>query len=323
MAEPAEIPQLRLVTVAYHSSRQIKSLLESLQTATRHRVQAVVVDNSEEADADLPQICAEYGAAYFPRPDNPGFGAASNYGAGVPIAGQAAEPWVVFANPDLRFLSGSLDSLLAEAQAHPEAAVIGPALVDETGKRYPTGRSFPYFSVGIGHAVLGRVWPGNPWTQAYWGTAWRGHETCQVDWVSGACQMLRRTDWQILCGYDRHFFMYFEDTDLCLKAARKLGKTTLLAAGVEAVHTQGASTGNVTVGAGASCARHNPNDPQTPPGSPDQQARNKPNLRALRAHHESALIFLRHLYPQAYWRPLLALIGWGLRLRLAILLRRR
>ena len=88
---------------------------------------------------------------------------------------------------------------------------------------------------------------------------------------------------------------------------------------------------SVTAGTGTSCIRRNAIDAQTPlDGSnsrntfstPNPPVRSTPNLRALRAHHESTLIFLRHLYPQIYWRPLLALIGLGLKLRLAILRRK-
>ncbi|WP_347565917.1 glycosyltransferase family 2 protein [Mobiluncus mulieris] len=324
-------PEIRVVCVAYHSATQVRNLLESLPAATHRRVQAVVVDNSEAPDAELQQICKTAGAAYVSRPDNPGFGVASNLGVALRVNGVASEPWVVLANPDLRFLPDSLDALLDTAAAHPQAAVVGPALVDQSGTRYPTGRSFPYFSVGIGHALFGWWWPGNPWTQAYWGRAWRGNENCTVDWVSGACQVWRRADWRALHGFDPSFFMYFEDADLCLKARRRLGKTALLAAGVAVIHDQGASTGNVTAGTGTSCIRRNASDAQTPlDGSnsrntfstPNPPVRSTPNPRALRAHHESTLIFLRHLYPQIYWRPLLALIGLGLKLRLAILRRK-
>lgn len=331
---PPASPEIRLVSVAYHSTPQLRGLLESLSSATHRRVQVVVVDNSETPEATLAQTCKDAGATYVSRPDNPGFGVSSNLGVALHINGTATEPWVVLANPDLRFLPGSLDALLDVAAAHPQAAVVGPALIDQFGTRYPTGRSFPYFSVGIGHALLGRIWPGNPWTQAYWGTAWRRHETSTVDWVSGACQVWRRTDWQALRGFDSSFFMYFEDTDICLKAKRRLGKTALLAAGVEVEHLQGTSTGNVTAGTGSSCTRKTVSSQQTPPdslrGNPDSPDNTSctasrtsatPNPRALRAHHESALRFLRHLYPQAYWRPLLLLIGMGLRLRLAIVSR--
>lgn len=341
MTESPQIPQIRLVTVSYYSAEQVKGLLESLGTATRRRVSVVVVDNSEQPEAELSRICSDFGANLVSCPSNPGFGVASNRGAILPVAGRAAEPWLVFANPDLRFLPGTLDALVDVALKHPQAAVFGPALVDETGKRYPTGRTFPYFSVGIGHAVLGRIWPGNPFTRRYWGTAWRGKLTAKVDWVSGACQLWRREDWQALHGFDSSFFMYFEDMDLCLKARRKLGKTAMLVAGTEVVHLQGSTTGNVTSGTGGTGTGHlafvgdknsvdkvrgeEKPEPKTikPETTKPERAKIVPNPKALRAHHESALIFLHHLYPQAGWKPILALIGIGLRLRYALLSRRR
>ena len=67
-----------------------------------------------------------------------------------------------------------------------------------------------------------------------------------------------------------------------------------------AIHEQGATTGNKTLGAGQ-----------------------KRNLRVLQAHHDSARIFLDRLYVnQPFALPLLILISWGLRLRYRVLARR-
>lgn len=302
MTESAAPPQIRVVTVSYQSSDGVRQLLESLRGATNRSLQAVVVDNAEAPDVALQKICEKYGADYISRPDNPGFGVSSNLGA------RGAEPWVVMANPDLQFTPASLDALIDAAETHPQAAIVGPALVDGSGNRYPTGRSFPYFSIGIGHALFARIWPENPWTARYWGSAWRGQGDTEVDWLSGACLVVRREDWEAMGGFDERFFMYFEDADLGLKARRKLGKTSLLVAGVEVIHQQGASTGNLTAGTAA-------------PAGTSASAGSKLNTRVLRAHHESASLFLRHLYPQPHWRPILALINLGLQLRLYLLLR--
>lgn len=312
MTKSASTSPIRLVTVAYQSTPAVKALLESLREATRRPLHVVVVDNSESPDEELRQICEDFEARYVSRPDNPGFGVSSNLGA------QGEEPWVVLANPDLRFLPGTLDALIDAAESHPEVAIVGPALVDEGGNRYPNGRSFPYFSIGIGHALFSRFWPGNPWTARYWGSSWRGNRNAKVDWLSGACLVLRRRDWEALRGFDERFFMYFEDTDLGLKARRKLGKGSLLVAGTQVVHQQGASTGNLTAGTGDKNVLRSEDSAKT---LAKKTSSPHPNPRALCAHHESAALFLCHLYPQPYWRPVLALIALGLRLRLALQLR--
>lgn len=289
-----EAAEICVATVAYRSGEEIVDFLKSLKTATKRSVRVVVVDNSEQPDPIVIQACASFQARYLSRPDNPGFGVSSNLG----LQG-GTEPWVVLANPDLRFTEGCLDALISAALAHPEAAIFGPALRDESGKRYPTGRSFPSFSLGIGHALLGRVWPKNPWTRRYWGSAWQGRKTVKVDWVSGACLLVRRADWEALGGFDEGYFMYFEDTDLAWQAARRLHRGAALVGGVEVIHEQGATTGEKTLGA----------------------ARGKINPKTARAHHESALRFLRKLYPKARYRPLLALVALGLKLRLRLLTR--
>lgn len=292
---PEGAAALRVVTVAYRSGGTIRGLLQSLESATNLPIHTVVVDNSETADLEVMAACKDFGAEYRSLPSNPGFGKANNFGADF----GGPEPWILFANPDLRLPPGSVDALLKAAKAHPQSGVIGPALVDETGKRYPTGRSFPYLSRGIGHALFGRVWPGNPWTRDYWGNAWKGKDTDEVDWVSGACILMRREDFEQLGGFDPAYFMYFEDMDLAWRDYRESGRRALLVGSVEAVHLQGATTGNKTL-----------------------ETNKKPNLKALRAHHESAGIFLDRLYGNNPWMlPVLILIKQGLKLRYRLLAR--
>lgn len=288
-------PAIRVVTVAYHCGEGIRGLLQSLPEASHQAIHVVVVDNSENCDTTVAALCQEFGAEYRSLPDNPGFGAGNNFGSDF----GGSEPWLLFANPDLRLTPGAVDTLIAAAESHPAAAIIGPALVDETGTRYPTGRSFPYISIGIGHALLGRVWQGNPWTRRYWGSSWRGTDAVEVDWVSGACILIRRSDWEQLGGFDPAYFMYFEDVDLAWRARRFLGRGALFVGNAVAIHEQGATTGNKTLGAGQ-----------------------KRNLRVLQAHHDSARIFLDRLYVnQPCALPLLMLISWGLRLRYRVLAR--
>lgn len=289
-------PSVRVVTVAYRCGEGIRGLLQSLLEASHQAIHTVVVDNSENCDTAVAALCQEFGAEYRSLPNNPGFGAGNNFGSDF----GGSEPWLLFANPDLRLTPGVVDALIAAAQAHPEAALIGPVLVDETGTRYPTGRSFPYISIGIGHALLGRIWPGNPWTRRYWGSSWQRTDTAEVDWVSGACILIRRADWEQLGGFDPAYFMYFEDMDLAWRARRFLGRGALFVGSAVAIHEQGATTGNKTLGAGQ-----------------------KRNLRVLQAHHDSARIFLDRLYVnQPLALPLLMLISWGLRLRYRVLARR-
>ena len=62
----------------------------------------------------------------------------------------------------------------------------------------------------------------------------------QVDWVSGACMVIRRADLDAVGGLDERYFMYNEDVDLCVEM-RKRGRITLYIAGAEVLHYRGKS----------------------------------------------------------------------------------
>ena len=61
-----------------------------------------------------------------------------------------------------------------------------------------------------------------------------------MDWVSGACLVIRRADLEAVGLLDERYFMYTEDVDLCV-AMRKRGRTVLYIAGAEVLHFRGRS----------------------------------------------------------------------------------
>ena len=62
----------------------------------------------------------------------------------------------------------------------------------------------------------------------------------QVDWVSGACLLIRRSDLEAVRLLDERFFMYAEDVDLCA-AVRARGRIVLFTPDAEVVHLRGRS----------------------------------------------------------------------------------
>ena len=59
-----------------------------------------------------------------------------------------------------------------------------------------------------------------------------------VDWVSGACLLIRRKELDEVGGFDPRFFMYAEDVDLCA-AVRARGRSVLFSAEPQVVHLRG------------------------------------------------------------------------------------
>jgi N-acetylglucosaminyl-diphospho-decaprenol L-rhamnosyltransferase len=275
-------PTLAVVVVSYRSTDVLTAFLSSLEHSTVVPSQLVIVDNSPTVmdtptSAVLPQISVIH------RPDNPGYGSAVNIG--VDALSDECE-WAVICNPDIVVHPDTLEFLLAVGRSQREAGALGPAISNDDGSLYPSARALPSLGVGIGHALLGIVWPTNPWTVAYRGD-YRSDQVRKSGWLSGSFQLVRRDAFRTIGGFDGGYFMFFEDVDLGWRLG-EAGYTNLYVPQARATHLGGHST---------------------------KQSHNA----MIRAHHDSAMRFITKRYPGVLWWPVRALIGLGLSARERIL----
>ena len=225
------------VVVNYNAGAALTACVASLRAAGVAEI--VVVDNGS-SDGSLATLAAGDEEARIVRAGrNLGYGTAVNRGAEL-----LAEPFVLVLNPDIVIDPGAVDVLGGVLEAEPDVAVVGPSIHEPGGALYPSARSFPSFTVGAGHALVGLFWPGNPWTRSYRGAsapdgaaAPRARES---DWVSGACCLVRREAFETVGGFDEGYFMYVEDLDLCWRL-RRAGWRVLYEPAAVAVHDQGLS----------------------------------------------------------------------------------
>jgi N-acetylglucosaminyl-diphospho-decaprenol L-rhamnosyltransferase len=276
------LDSLGLVVVSYRSSDELQNFLSSLSHSSVVPGEIVVVDNSPE-QSEIPAITGLPRVSVIHRADNPGYGAAANIG--VARLSESCE-WVVVCNPDIVVGPDTLRAIIGEAQSRAKAGSLGPAITNEDGSLYPSARALPSLGVGIGHALLGIVWPSNPWTRAYRGD-YRSNSTRVSGWLSGSFLLLNRKAFQDVGGFDEGYFMFFEDVDLGARLGQA-GYENVYVPTAQATHLGGRST--------------------------------KKNHQAMiTAHHHSAMRFISKRYPGALWWPLRALIGLGLTLRERIL----
>jgi len=269
-----EQPPLRVVAVTYSPGDSLDGFLTSLAGATSRPVEVVLADNGSTDGA--PERAAQRypSVRLLPTGGNVGYGPAANAGLADRRSG-----WAVVANPDIRFEPGSVDELLAVAARWPRAATVGPAIRTPDGQLYPSARDLPSLSTGVGHALLGWVWPSNPWTARYR----RERETPRertAGWLSGSCFLVDLEAFHSVGGFDPGYFMYFEDVDLAARLTER-GWLHVYAPSAVVEHEGGHAT------------RRDPH-------------------RMQRVHHTSALRYLVRRYPG----PLHAPLRWALRLGL-------
>jgi len=271
---------LAVVTVTYSPGDTLDTFLDSLKGATHRPTRVVLADNGSVDGA--PERAAERDGVELLRiGENVGYGTAANRA----VAGLGPDVgWVVVANPDLVWGEGSIDALLDAGRRWPRAAALGPLIRDTAGEVYPSARLLPSLVAGAGHAVLGRIWPQNPWSTAY---RQAGTEICErtAGWLSGSCLLLRRAAFESVDGFDPRYFMYFEDVDLGDRLGRA-GWLNVYVPGAEVVHAGGVSTSKPEVSA-----------------------------RMLAEHHRSAYRYLADRNPGPVRAPLRAAVRAGLTLR--------
>jgi hypothetical protein len=229
------MPRLTIVIITYNSAGHIGACLTSL-TANRPAVdhEILVVDNaSQDATVDLVR-------ATWPRVRvieagrNLGFAAANNLGFR-----QTSGELVLLLNPDTVIPAGAVDALAARLETRPDAAVMGPRLVAEDGRVEVSFGAMiaPFADLRQKVLVKGHDRGIGP-ISAYVNRLTR--HSREVDWVSGACLLVRRADAEAAGLFDERYFMYTEDVDFCA-AVRARGRKVLFEAGVEIRHLRGRS----------------------------------------------------------------------------------
>jgi GT2 family glycosyltransferase len=226
---------LSVVIVNYLAYDALANCLESLAPFVPPS-DVVVVDHLTQPQS-LARLEARFPTVRFvPIAGNPGFAAGVNRGVRETAGG-----YVLLLNPDC--IVGSDPRPLASwLAAHPKAGVCGAMVREADGSIQASARRFPGITTGLAGRTswLTRVWPANPWTRRNLVRDLPG-EPIEVDWVSGACMMVRRNAFTAIGGMDETFFLYWEDADFC-KRLRLAGWSTYYSPHVAVTHLTGRSS---------------------------------------------------------------------------------
>ncbi len=209
-------PRVRLgvVIVHYNTSEDLGRCLESLANcppSASHRV--VVVDNASR-DEGLAAVQARFpDCAWILNAENTGYARGCNRG----LAEVEADYYLVL-NPDIVVQPGALDRLLAFADAHPRAGLIGPQLLNEDGTLQESCRRFYTLrTLLLRRTFLGRLFPDSRTVQRHLMRDFDHRSSRPVDWVLGGCVLARRSALDRCGPMDERFFLYFEDVDWCYR----------------------------------------------------------------------------------------------------------
>jgi len=226
------MPDVSAVVVTYNAAPWIERSLGSLRDTG---ADVIVVDNGS-TDGTLDIVREKFPEARLLEQENRGFGAGNNTGMRV-----ASGRYFLLLNPDAWLTDGALEKLVAFADEHPAAAVVGPRLLNPDGSLQRSVRGYPTpWRIATEYFFLRKLAPRSRALNSLFGAGFDHESVREAEYLFGACLLVRREAVDSVGGFDEDFFLMSEEVDWCYRF-RQAGWKVLFFPGAEVVHVVGAS----------------------------------------------------------------------------------
>ena len=220
------------VVVTYNALPWIEQCLESVRAE-----ETIVVDNG--STDGTPDVVHElFPEASVLERENRGLGAGWNAGMEA-----ATGRYFLLLNADAWLTEGSLERLVAFGDANPQAAIVGPRLLNPDGSLQRSVRGFPtLWRLATEYFFLRKLAPRSRLLNGFYAGGFDHDEVREAEFVMGACMLVRREAVQEVGPLDEAFFLFSEETDWCYRFVRA-GWKVLFFPGAECVHVGAAAHG--------------------------------------------------------------------------------
>lgn len=220
--------QLLTIILNWRTPEMTLQATEAALAALAGVAGAITIVDNDSQDGSYEKLCAAVAARGWDRAAHPvrvlqsgkngGFGAGNNFGIRAGLPDGSAPDFIYILNSDAFPEVGAIAALLDYMARHPAVGIAGSLIIDETGTpvtsafRFPSvlgefeaqARSGPISRL-LKHAIV--ALPPEP-------------RDFHADWLVGASLILRARMLAQIGLFDETFFLYFEETDLCRRAAR-------------------------------------------------------------------------------------------------------
>jgi GT2 family glycosyltransferase len=203
-------------------------------------VEIVVVDNAS-VDGSAEMVQAEFpGVRLVTNDQNRGFTVANNQGLA-----RGRGRYLLLLNPDTEVVGNALPVMVRYMDEHPAVGALGPQIRYPDGTLQPSRRRFPTLATALVEStVVQEWWRDNPMLRRYYMTDTAEDAEQPVDWVVGACLLVRREVYEQVGGLDESFFMYSEEMDWC-RRIKSAGWEVIYLPSARVIHYEGKSSDQV------------------------------------------------------------------------------
>ncbi|HSE93945.1 MAG TPA: glycosyltransferase family 2 protein [Methylomirabilota bacterium] len=226
---------LSIVIVTWNARDAVARCLDALAAAPPAEPHDITVVDNASTDGVPAMVRGRFPSVrLIETGTNLGFAAAANRGARV-----SSRDLVLLLNPDTIVPAGAVDALIGRLRERPDVAAIGPRIVDADGHpEWSWGDDLTPLAEArrrLLEAAVERDVPGARVRLA----RLTGSER-EVDWLTGACLLVRRDDAERTGFFDEGYFLYCEDADFC-RALRARGRRVLFSPVATVTHHRGRS----------------------------------------------------------------------------------
>ena len=219
-----------VVVVTYDAMPWIERCLESVSQSR------VLVVDCGSRDGTVTAVRSRFPGVTLVEVENRGLGAAWNVGL------RAVESrYALLLNADAWLVGDALARLVAFADEHREAAIVAPRLLNPNGSLQRSVRGFPtLWRLATEYLFLRKLAPRSRLLNSFYGGGFEYDAPRSVEFVMGACMLVRREAVGQVGYLDEDYFLFSEETDWCFRF-RAAGWKIFFDPDAECVHVGGAS----------------------------------------------------------------------------------
>src|SRR3989344_479268 len=221
---------LSVIVLSYNTRDLTKRCLSSIienykEDIDKGKIELVLADNGSGDETTEAIQNYDSRIKIIQNEKNYGFGKGNN------LASKKAQgKYILFLNSDTVSKDKGFLKMVSFLEKNQEIGILGGKLENRNGSKQLSAGKF-YKPLNLSFSLLG--------LESFVRSA--PDKISKVDWVSGACMMIRRDLFERLGGFDENYFMYMEDMDLCFRA-KKEGFLTYFYPDIKLEHREAGSS---------------------------------------------------------------------------------
>ncbi len=209
---------LSIIIVNWNTKGHLQKCLDSIYNNTKDLVFEIIVIDNDSSDDSVKMVKDSFPQVnLIVNQKNVGFAAANNQ-----AIRKSSGEYILLLNPDTIVMPNSIKIMFNFIKSNSDIGIVGPKILGSDGKIQLTcARNFPtlpriFFDI----STLSKRFPKSRIFGSYSMGYWDHNDEREIDSILGACMLIRRKMLDKIGLLDENFFMYAEDTDLCMRAKK-------------------------------------------------------------------------------------------------------